>query len=332
VHERERFHRDPCLSCSRLPSSGSGERARADALRLGAHRRGGRRLRLRTHPERARAGGRPADPLRIDGADRRRRRNRPQRRHRCEPRGRRRPPRRGRLVARRRARTARTARVRPRRRLRRRAVRLGSLRAGAAEPRPPPAARSRLAGGNPHEPRPHARLPRLRSQKGQSPLPGGSGRLGGCVLRRPVRGRRGRSRLSRRRAALRVPATRRRDDERDGMQYFRVSAERLLAAIAAGESLGIRNAVLRDVLVRYLRTRQSLESAFLRGYAAGRWSSFLEFAAVRRDLFHRLDVGPVHPRSKPQASIAGSLPVARSQRAHRQARGIVEAHGAAASG
>lgn len=76
-------------------------------------------------------------------------------------------------------------------------------------------------------------------------------------------------------------------------EYFLASARRLLAEVTAGATLGIRDPALRDVLVRYLRGRQHLESTFLRGYAAGCWSGFLEFAAARRDLFYRLDVEPL---------------------------------------
>jgi hypothetical protein len=82
--------------------------------------------------------------------------------------------------------------------------------------------------------------------------------------------------------------------ERAVAEYFRSSAERLLAVVAAGESLGIEDPLLRDVLVRYLRGRQHLETTFLQGYAAGCWSGFLAFAAARWDLFYRLDVDSVH--------------------------------------
>jgi glycosyltransferase involved in cell wall biosynthesis len=75
-------------------------------------------------------------------------------------------------------------------------------------------------------------------------------------------------------------------------EYFLRSADRLLDALAAGDSFGIRDPLLRDVLARYLRGRQRLESMFLHGHAAGGWSDFLAFAAARRDLFHRLDVEP----------------------------------------
>ncbi len=79
------------------------------------------------------------------------------------------------------------------------------------------------------------------------------------------------------------------ESELGAAEYYRASAERLLADVAAGGTLGIRDPALRDVFVRYLRGREHLESVFLREHAAGRVGDFLAFAAARPDLFYQLE-------------------------------------------
>jgi succinoglycan biosynthesis protein ExoO len=79
------------------------------------------------------------------------------------------------------------------------------------------------------------------------------------------------------------------ESERGAAEYYRASAERLVADVAAGGTLGIRDPSLRDVFARYLRGREHLEAVFLREYAEGRWPDFLAFAAARPELFNRLE-------------------------------------------
>lgn len=79
------------------------------------------------------------------------------------------------------------------------------------------------------------------------------------------------------------------ESELGAAEYYRASAERLLADVAAGGTLGIRDPALRDVFVRYLRGREHLEAVYLREHAAGRVRDFLAFAAARPDLFYQLD-------------------------------------------
>jgi glycosyltransferase involved in cell wall biosynthesis len=79
------------------------------------------------------------------------------------------------------------------------------------------------------------------------------------------------------------------ESERGAAEYYRASAESLLADVAAGGTLGIRDPSLRDLFVRYLRGRERLEAVFLREYGAGQWTDFLAFAAARPELFNRLE-------------------------------------------
>ena len=66
-------------------------------------------------------------------------------------------------------------------------------------------------------------------------------------------------------------------------------ADDLARRLEQGETLGLRNAALREVFRRFLRSRHVIEDAFVRALAAGDCVDFHSFTRLRLDLFYSLD-------------------------------------------
>jgi hypothetical protein len=78
-------------------------------------------------------------------------------------------------------------------------------------------------------------------------------------------------------------------NQKAAADYFLRSARQLRAGLESGEPMGIRNASVRDTMVRYLRGHEHLEALYLQEESTGRYPEFLDFVADHRDQFYRID-------------------------------------------